>query len=385
MSLVTLNFNAIRLGHPLPFPLRGANGMLLAQKGYVIPSREDLDHLIARGMQLCVDTDEVGPDQTVYLSRQRGLRSTPVPEAGGREAGPPDWIELQIRATQLLRAPQVAGFGQRFEHLHDELARHVRRAPDAALLALIYLSADETRMYSATHALLVSAACMLTARDVLRWSDEEVGLVGRAALSMNVGMTALQDTLARQVTPLRSEQVEQIGTHRDRSGELLREAGIDHPVWLEAVQHHHLREPGRLADRTPARRMARLIQRADLFAARIAPRVSRPPMAVTAAMQASYFDEDNRMDEAGAALVKALGIYVPGSFVRLASNEVGIVTRRGASGTTPRVAVLLNRQGLPVAETTQRDTSHVMFKVVGHLTAREAKVQWPLDKVLALA
>lgn len=384
MTLVTLNFNAIRLGHPLPFPLRGANGVLLAQKGYVIPSREDLDVLLARGMQLCVDTDEAGDNQGLYLSQQRGLRSLPVPE-GVLDDGPPDWLELQVRATQLLRAPQIAGFAQRFEHLHAELARHVRRTPDAALLALIHLSFDETRMYSATHALLVSAACIVTARDVLRWPEDDIARLGRAALSMNVGMTELQDTLAQQTTPLRTDQIEQIDSHSSRSEALLRDAGVDDPVWLEAVQSHHHRKPGRLVDKSLAQQMARLIQRADLFAARIAPRASRAPLPATAAMQASYFDEEHRMDEAGAALIKGLGIYAPGSFVRLASNEVAVVVRRGATATTPRVAVVLNRQGLPAGEAMQRDTAQVMFKVVGNLTPREARIQLPLDRLLALA
>lgn len=384
MSLVTLNFNAIRLGHPLPFPLRGGNGVLLAQKGYVIPTREALDVLLARGMQLCVDTDEAGDNPALYLSQQRGLRSTPVPE-GVLDDSPPDWLELQVRATQLLRTPQVAHFTRRFEHLHDELARHVRRTPDAALLALIHLSSDETRMYSATHALLVSAACMVTARDVLRWPEDDIARLGRAALSMNVGMTALQDTLAQQTTPLRTEQVEEIGSHSDRSEALLRGAGVDDPVWLEAVLSHHHRRPGRLADKSLAQQMARLIQRADLFAARIAPRASRAPLPATAAMQASYFDEERHMDEAGAALIKGLGIYAPGSFVRLASNEVAIVVRRGATATTPRVSVLLNRHGMPAGEAMQRDTAQIMFKIVGNLTPREVKVQLPLERLLALA
>lgn len=58
-------------------------------------------------------------------------------------------------------------------------------------------------------------------------------------------------------------------------------------------------------------------------------------MPVTAAMQASYYDEEHQVDEAGAALVKTLGVYPPGAFVRLASREVGVVIRRGTTATTP--------------------------------------------------
>lgn len=61
--------------------------------------------------------------------------------------------------------------------------------------------------------------------------------------------------------------------------------------------------------------MARLIQRADLFGARIAPRVGREPMSATSAMKACYYDETKAVDETGAALVKTLGIYPPGAWV----------------------------------------------------------------------
>ena len=60
MNLVSLNIESIQLGHPLPFVLRGADGVLLAQKGYVIRTRDELAKLVERGRELCVDTDESG-------------------------------------------------------------------------------------------------------------------------------------------------------------------------------------------------------------------------------------------------------------------------------------------------------------------------------------
>ena len=131
--------------------------------------------------------------------------------------------------------------------------------------------------------------------------------------------------------------------------------------------------------------MARLIQRADLFGARLAPRAARLPMPVTAAMQASYYDEAQQVDEAGASLVKTLGVYPPGSFVRLASKEVGVVIRRGVTATTPRVAVLTNRDGMPTGEPIPRDTGMPPWKVTGVVASRDVRVSLPLDRLLALA
>ena len=102
-------------------------------------------------------------------------------------------------------------------------------------------------------------------------------------------------------------------------------------------------------------RLARLIQRADMFAAAMSPRAGRRPVPPGKAMKSIYFDENHKVDEAGAALIKAVGIYSPGSYVRLQSEEVAIVVRRGANTTTPLVVVILNRKGMPQAELTAQN------------------------------
>ncbi len=399
MNLVALNIESIQLGHPLPFVLRGADGALLAQKGYVIRTRAELDSLVSRGLKLCVDTDESGDSHRAYLAQlqkmllsdtslgqiaamkiQAGTQSSR--ERGGKYV--PDWPELQSRATQLLRAPLAGDFEGRFQPLHSELVRNCEQTPDATLLALIYLSAQETRMYSATHAMLVSCVCMVVAREMLRWPDARVLQLGSAALTMNIAMTELQDQLTQQSQPLTAQQIVAVEDHAGRSEQLLRRLGVADPVWLEAVLCHHHRTPGPLAKKSEAQQMARLLQRADIFGARLAPRVARSPMPVTAAMQASYYDEEHQVDEAGAALVKTLGVYPPGAFVRLATQEVAVVLRRGATATTPRVAVVMNRDGMPTGEMIPRDTSQTAWKIVGVVAYRDVRVQLPLDRLLAL-
>lgn len=401
MNLVSLNIETIQLGQPLPFVLRGADGALLAQKGYIIRNREDLARMVARGRQLCVDTDESGDSHRAYLAQlQRmliadtslgeiaAMKMAAADDKAARDrAGKtlPDWPELQLRATQLLRTPQPANFGARFQALHDELARHVEQTPDATLLALIYLSAQETRMYSATHSMLVSCVCMVVAREMLRWPEAHIQQLGHAGLSMNIAMTELQDQLAQQTHPLTAQQIAAVENHAERSEALLRTLGVADHDWLEAVRCHHHRTPGPLAKKTRAQQMARLLQRADIFGARMAPRAARWPMPVTAAMQASYYDEEHQVDEAGAALVKTLGVYPPGAFVRLASQEVGVVIRRGSTATTPRVAVVTNRDGLPTGEPIPRDTGMPPWKVTGVVAFKDVRVKLSLSRLLSLA
>lgn len=399
MNLVPLSIDSIHFGQPLPFVLRGADGALLAQKGFIIRNRADLNTLLARGVQLYVDTDESGESHRAYLAGlQRMLiadtnlgeiasmkmSAAESTERDREDTGPADWPALQERATQLLRSPQPGDFGTRFQALHEELVRHSTQSPDATVLALVYLSAQETRLYSATHAMLVSCVCMIAAREVLRWPEARVLTLGRAALSMNVAMTELQDQLVQQAQPLTAAQIAAVESHAHRSEALLRQLGVADALWLEAVRNHHHRLPGPLADKTDAQQMARLIQRADIFAARLAPRIARLPMPVTAAMQASYYDEQQQVDEAGAALVKALGIYPPGAFVRLATQEIAIVLKRGPSATTPRVAVVMNRSGMPTGEMIPRNTAQPSCKITGPVAHKDVRVQLQVARLIAM-
>jgi len=160
--------------------------------------------------------------------------------------------------------------------------------------------------------------------------------------------------------------------------------GVSNTIWLEAVISHRVNAPGPLAGRSDGQRIGRLIQRADMFAARMSPRASRPSEAPSTAMQSCYFDENRQIDEAGAAIIKAVGIYSPGTFVRLSTNEIAVVIKRGLNTTMPRVAVLINRQGMVTGEPILRDTSLAEFRIVASVPHRDVRVNHNLDRLLAL-
>ena len=90
------------------------------------------------------------------------------------------------------------------------------------------------------------------------------------------------------------------------------------------------------------------------------------------------------MDEAGAALVKGLGVYPPGAFVRLASEEVGVVLRRGISATTPRVAIVTNRLGMPTGEFIPATHRSRNGRSPAWSPTRDVRVKIALDRLLPL-
>lgn len=397
---VPVSIDSVRIGEPLPFALLDADGTLLAKKHYVIASSNELQTLVGRG--LFIDVSDSDVYHRAYLERLNDLvlKDKTLGQIAGTQftraeldsnrgsndivTAPPDWLDYQAQAASVLRDTGSSQFLARLVRLQKQLRQHTQSNPDSALFALFHLSASELRLYSATHAMLVCVMTSLAARDVLGWSEEQEQVLCLAALTMNISMTDVQDRLAQQLTPPTLDQRKQIEQHASRSVELLQALGVSDVAWLEAVQHHHDVPAGPLSNRSDGMRMARLIQRADMFAALLAPRASRVPTSPAAAMQSSYFDENRKVDEAGAALIKAVGIYSPGSYVRLNTNEVAVVIRRGINTTTPRVAVLINRSGMPMAEPVIRDTGLRDFRIVASVPHRDVKVQLNLQRMLAL-
>ena len=400
MKRISIELEDIKIGHPLPYPVWDETGFLVAERGFVVQSSKELAVMIGQRDKLLVDVADFERYQRAYVKKlhdmvhdNREIREIagtrladvkPQPGAAPRSSGEADWLDLQEQAHTLLHSSNPQTFLDRLETLQAHLSHNIRQNPDGTLLSLFSLSAKAHDRYSVTHAMLVSVICALAARDVLKWSTADETVLCHAALTMNIGMTLQQDRLAQQKEAPTASQRDIIQNHPARSVEVLRGLGVTHPDLLEAVRDHHARQPGALSTRTLGQRAARLIQRADIFAAAISPRASRAAATTSRAMKAAYFDENSQVDEAGAALVKAVGIYPPGSFVRLNNGEVAVVVRRGSNTSAPRVAVVLNRSGLPNAELPLRETSRADWRVTGGVPAMEVKVNISLARLLPL-
>jgi len=401
MKLVPVSIDAIVIGQPLPCALRDQNGVLLASAGFQVGSRADLELMVGKRDQIYIDFDQSDNFRRGFVNRINNLvlEDRALGQIADVQVSPydakrdavevevsdvPDWIALQSLCHATLRDSQGESFLPRLARLQTDLVRLTSTHADGTLFALIQLASAELTHYSATHAMLVCAMCSIAARDVLRWSQQEHSALCSAALSMNISMTDLQDRLVTQKEPPSPQQQQRIASHAARSVDLLQEMGVTNDLWLEAVLHHNRKVPGPLASRSPGQRLARLIQRADMFAARLSPRQLRGPDTPGAAMQSCYFDEHRQIDEAGAALIKAVGIYSPGTYVRLATQEVAVVVRRGHNTTMPRVAVLINRQGMPTGEPIVRDTSQPDYRILASVPFRDVKVNQSLARMLAL-
>ena len=267
-----------------------------------------------------------------------------------------------------------------------ERIRQLRaRNPDAALYLLVQAAQHETGQYSRHHALLCCVMCELVAT-TLGWAPEAVQTLVCAALTMNISVTQLQDHLAQQEGPLLPEQRDALSSHPQASVRMLQRAGVDDPLWLDTVLLHH--DPGdpapALADLDPARRFARLLRRVDIFTAKLSRRRSRTGMTPTQAARDACLGANGQPDEVGAAMLKAMGLYLPGTYVRLVNGETGVVLARGRRANLPFVASIVNAASAPLAEPALRDTADARHAVESAQRYDTVRVRLNHERLLEL-
>jgi hypothetical protein len=198
-------------------------------------------------------------------------------------------------------------------------------------------------------------------------------------------MAALQDQLARQASPLTPDQRTVIDAHPESGARLLRELGVADEDWLGAVGRHHSVGADAPVGHAVPEQMARMIQRLDRLTASQSARGYQATLGAAAAARSIYKDENDAPDPCGAAAIKALGIYPPGSLVRLANKEVAIVLRRGERADRPLVAAVVRDDGMPYLKPKLRRTVEPGLAITGALVQADINVRLALSALLDLA
>ncbi len=257
------------------------------------------------------------------------------------------WSDLESALSMLLSRPlQVQDFAakvRQFDHWLQDLVAH---DIDAALYLMFQLASTSTVGYSASHALVCGTLCHIMAQELQLPPRERDSLV-RAALTMNIGMTRLQDELAEQRERPTAAQQEAIRSHPEESLILLQRLHITDTLWLDVVGQHHATMTDRipLATQAPEDRLTRILGTIDRYAAMISPRKSRAGRSATDSVRAIVGQEIEQHDEVSYTLVRSIGLCPPGTFVKLDNGDTAIVLRRSEKANHPLVASLLDRAG----------------------------------------
>jgi HD-GYP domain-containing protein (c-di-GMP phosphodiesterase class II) len=218
--------------------------------------------------------------------------------------------------------------------------------------------------YGYTHCIHTAVLCALLSR-YLRWPQERLMSLLKAALTMNLSILELQGQMAAQDVPMKDRQRAEIQSHPEKTVVLLKKLGVTDADWLTTIlQHHeHVDGTGYPSQSTNVSEMAIALRVCDVLIAKISPRALRTALSPQDAIRQLY-----REDKGGpisTAIIKEFGIYPPGDFVTLASGELGIVVQRTVNAKAPIVAAITDTAGRPVTSTVRRDTAQAGFAITG--------------------
>lgn len=338
----------IRLNQPLPFDTYDSQGNLLLCKGYVVDRHTQIETLIERGLFAVLEEDS--------------------PSSASAESTAPEfnpfwlWDDILSKLLYLLKyAAKEELFSDKICALSHVVLNLADTDPDAALAAILLKDASR---YPYAHSLHVAILAAIISRR-LGWSDPIRLEVIHAALTMNVAMIELQTALLFQREPLTEEQRFEVNLHPKKGVQILSLKSVSNPEWLDAVRLHHERLPlvdGMIAH-PDGRSLSQLIRVLDIFCAKISPRAYRQAMQPPVAAREIFVQEREACGTLVEALIKEIGLYMPGSFVRLVNDETAVVVKRGAALNTPRVASLTRADGMPFLEAAKRDTARPEFAI----------------------
>ena len=370
MELLRLVANQIKVGAPLPFGVRDENAKLLLARGQMIATDSQLETLLARGIY--ADKEEI---------RALAEKRSDAPERK-RLTLFDLWEQAIWRLERLLNSLEDHDFSKRCDEFAVQLMELVRRDPDIGIYLSVRQAVRRLNLYGLTQSLHCALLCQLMATR-LAWPDERTRMLVKSALTMNLAILDVQGRYAVHGR-LGEAQRAQIRAHPEQAVERMRAAGVDDEAWLQTVLQHHERPggggyPGNLSQVSEG---AEVLRMADVFMAKISPRSDRPALPIQDAARQMFAEA--RGNPAAAAIIKEYGIYPPGNFVQLASGEMAIVIRRGATAHTPIAAAITDKSGMPSVSTARRDTAQPAYAIKALGDAKALVLRMPPERLYGL-
>lgn len=375
-----VSLSELALDKPLPWPLYDEQGNLLLREGYVLSIPRHLNSLIERGAY--IKTTVAIKSTFDHLARiplsedeQFAFRATSIPMVK----------PVFARAEALSQSLKRLHAHLQAQSLQIELRTVVRSlanslmqacADDAdALLAAFHV--DRQFPYLVTQQLLGCALTEIAAREM--GLDEPTRLsLACASLTRDIALLPWQSQLDLQTQSLDANQNALIRAHPLRSAEILAEQGVDDPLWLQFVRQHHERLDGsgyphalRGSAILPG---ARLLGIADSYAAMVTPRPNRTGQFPKEALKALYLQRASLYDEELLRLsVGTLTTSPPGTMVRLANGELGVIRSRQKKDALPDIWALYDKNGMPIMTPKPRLASDPAHTITGVLRVEECR------------
>jgi len=370
MAQQRISMSDIHIGQPLHWNAYNSHGQLLLKKGAIIESLSQVAALVERGLfadssALSLSNTDAAPAREVpSVLRMIDLAEKRLERLLFGMGSEPDFpARLMEVATTVISAAE----------LNSDIA-----------LACILLN-QQVSDYPVRHCLDTAVVGILVAQSMGIAHDEIVTLTA-AALTMNVGMVRQQVQLQLKQDTLSGEEAESVHRHPQEGVRMLEAAGVHDAGWLAYILSHHENQDGggyptgiAGKDIPPG---ARILALADRYCASVSERKYRKSQLPSTALREIFLEKGKNVDPALAAyFIKVLGIYPPGTLVRLNNGEIGVVSRKGEGATTPIVHALIGASGVPLSIPVRRDTANEPFSIKEALHADQAHIRFSMHQV----
>jgi HD-GYP domain-containing protein (c-di-GMP phosphodiesterase class II) len=363
MELVPASGLGLKIGDRLEFPIVDKSGQVLLQKGKTIATDVVLQRLVERGhyeIRPRVDTAPALPisdDAAIERESSTAGRLTLL-------------VEMVDRIFRNLIRAQPEEVTADLDSVMKWQAELFNRDQDQLMGVQALLSSGHLLSERALHTAAVTKL-LAVAEGLPR--TQQISL-GAAALTLDVGIVDEHEAISSVVGALGETHRALIADHPERSVRLLRDIGIKDEEWLTAVELHHERMDGsgyphglKGAAIPPG---ARIVALADAFTAMLRPRGDRPAFLARDALRELFSTEAARYDaRLVQVLVRQLGVYPPGTVVKLANGEVGVCVRRTQDARKPVLQAVIDPSGQLYATPKRRNPDDTASKIVEVLPA----------------
>ncbi|MBR7799356.1 HD domain-containing protein [Undibacterium sp. FT137W] len=331
----------------------GSDGNLLLRRGFVVNSSHQVETLIERGLFVDGEVlDQAARDKKIPKVIEQASVLRIISQVRN---------ELRTLSYNLATEQNAR---EKFLALAKQVVVATYLDTDVALGCILL---HQEGNYSARHCVDSAVVSIVIAR-ALKKTEEEITLLAAACLTMNLSMLRQQERLQEKSEGLNPAEQELIFKHPQESVQQLMSAGIRDEGWLSWILHHHENEDGTgypLKKRSAEiPQNAKIISIADRYCARVCARSYRKSLLPNAALRDILVGGKTTVDLMLVTLfIRELGTYPIGTFVKLENGEIGVVTSKGATTTTPYVHCLIGPRGAPLSAPIKRDTQRTLHAI----------------------
>ena len=202
--------------------------------------------------------------------------------------------------------------------------------------------------YTVGHSVRVASLAVYVGSK-MQWSKKDLLAIGTAALMHDIGKSTIPDEILLKKGKLTEEEYIIIRDHPRSGAEILSDQREISALDLAACWGHHIRHDGGGYPAQPSwavrHPVTSLLQICDVFEALTAVRPYKEALDPQGAYTIMLADKGAFHPGLMAAFITMVGLYPPGTYVRLSDRRVGMVTEVGEHIDRPKILITSSKIG----------------------------------------